>query len=205
MHRAAVAAVVAVAAALSACQATTLQAVPQNQAPSRIPAPPTAPAPDPDRPPSGPTRDATPPPPLGGGCSGSTEPVLASSRIEPALGHRHLVLGVTNCTEQPLVLDGAPSLVVRDGTGGLLDPTATSDPFSPPTPYTLAPDASAYLQLHWLAAATPSSPDAGHELVVIAPTQPPVTLTLRDQLDLDDASTIEVHDWAPTVAEAVQQ
>lgn len=213
--------VVAVAAAAaSGGPSSRLEAVPGNQAPAPpVPGPdgPTSPTPSPTSPTPPPTPSPAPsgaagPPPAGEvvvvgldqlGCAGADRLVVGSSEVEAALGHRHLVLGVLNCTDEPFVLPARPDLRVRDASGSPVTTTFRPDEHHPTTSRELAPGRSAYLQLHWLVAPLSSQPTAGHQLVLRL--RPTPTAVRRTQLDADGLTEVDVHDWAPTVSEAADQ
>lgn len=205
-------AAVVVGAVLLGRPAPQLEAVPGNQAPAPpVPSPdeptsptPTAsagPSPSDDRSPTGDEVDVVPLGPAG--CEGPDRLVVSSGEVEAALGHRYLVLGVTNCTEDPFELPARPDLRVRDASGSPVGTTFRPDEHRPTTATDLAPGSSAYLQLHWLVAPLATQPTAGHQLVLrLSPT---LTATQRTQLDADGLTEVDVHDWAPTVSEAVDQ
>ncbi|SDD45205.1 DUF4232 domain-containing protein [Auraticoccus monumenti] len=207
-------AAVVIGAVLLGRPAPRLEAVPGNQAPAPpVPSPdgPTSPQPVPTPPASAsPSDDSAPGTdevdalPLDSvGCEGSDRLVVSSGEVEAALGHRYLVLGVTNCTDEPFDLPARPDLRVRDADGSPVGTTFLPDEHRPTTATELAPGRSAYLQLHWLVAPLSTQPTAGHQLVFRL--RPTLTATKRAQLDADGLTEVDVHDWAPTVSEAVDQ
>lgn len=129
---------------------------------------------------------------------------VTADRGDAAMGLRVVGLHLTNCSAEPLTLDGYPAVTPLDedwqvpagvtvlhGTG---DITALPDFDAPPRRVTLSPGQSAASGLVWRNTVTSGTPVAAPYVRVTArPGTPPVMLT--PELDLGTTGELGVEPW----------
>ncbi|GAA4553655.1 DUF4232 domain-containing protein [Amycolatopsis samaneae] len=120
--------------------------------------------------------------------------------VEAALGHRAVVLTLTNHGEVTRTITGYPEVRVLDGNGRALDVLVKRDSSymardPGPKPVTLAPGGHLLAVVSWSNTVTDGDPSTGAAIAVaVAPGEPPRTLPVRT--DLGTTGEVTVNAWA---------
>ncbi|PRY51051.1 uncharacterized protein DUF4232 [Geodermatophilus tzadiensis] len=129
---------------------------------------------------------------------------VTAGEVDAALGHRAVVLTVTNCGSEPREVTGYPDVAVLDASGAPVPFTVAHDSSYTvrdpgPVPPVLQPGRQAVTGVSWSATVTAGGPTEGQALRVV-PVPGDVAQVLPVWVDAGTTGEIAVAAWATELA-----